>query len=233
MMEFDADGCAMKEIQELIERFESLQKNITEKREFFHRVTGKWHKFAEQKHKMNSFFKNTQGIVTKRQVKNADDCKSKLKSASCEWSTRKWNQAKFKVGVKQQALEQVANEFEVLEKDKQEIQQWISDVKKELSTTADEEDQNPEVVVRRRKLKNEVASREKQLKRLSLQALKLVEDFSDNVEVDVSESFQPFFQEWGSVQELAGIPLGRTTKGDTGETQTTSVRPAAVQRSRR
>lgn len=58
-----------------------------------------------------------------------------------------------KVGVKQQALEQVANEFEVLEKDKGEIQQWISDVKKELSTTADQEDQNPEVVVRRRKLK--------------------------------------------------------------------------------
>ena len=55
--------------------------------------------------------------------------------------------------MKQQALEQVANEFEVLEKDKDEIQQWISDVKKELSTTADQEDQNPEVVVRRKKLK--------------------------------------------------------------------------------
>lgn len=55
--------------------------------------------------------------------------------------------------MKQQALEQVANEFEVLEKDKDEIEQWISDVKKELSTTADQEDQNPEVVVRRKKLK--------------------------------------------------------------------------------
>lgn len=55
--------------------------------------------------------------------------------------------------MKQQALEQVADEFEVLEKDKDEIQQWISDVKKELSTTADQEDQNPEVVVRRKKLK--------------------------------------------------------------------------------
>lgn len=55
--------------------------------------------------------------------------------------------------MKQRSLEQVANEFEVLEKDKEEIQQWISDVKKELSTTADKEDQNPEVVVRRRKLK--------------------------------------------------------------------------------
>jgi len=57
------------------------------------------------------------------------------------------------VGVKQQALEQVANEFEVLEKDKEEIEQWISDVKKELSTTADQEDNNPDVVMRRRKLK--------------------------------------------------------------------------------
>lgn len=55
--------------------------------------------------------------------------------------------------MKQQALEKVANEFEVLEKDKEEIQQWISDVKKELSSTADQEDQNPEVVVRRQKLK--------------------------------------------------------------------------------
>lgn len=55
--------------------------------------------------------------------------------------------------MKQQALEQVANEFEVLEKDKDQIQQWISDVKKELSTTADQEDQNPEAVVRRKKLK--------------------------------------------------------------------------------
>ena len=55
--------------------------------------------------------------------------------------------------MKQQALEQVADEFEVLEKDKDEIQQWISDVKKELSTTADQEDQNPEVVVRRKTLK--------------------------------------------------------------------------------
>lgn len=55
--------------------------------------------------------------------------------------------------MKQQALEQVANEFEVLEKDKDQIEQWISDVKKELSTTADQEDQNPEVVVRRKKLK--------------------------------------------------------------------------------
>lgn len=78
MMEVDEAGCAMKEIQELIERFEALQKNITEKREFFQRVTGKWFKFAEQKHKMNAFFKNTYGIVTKRQVKNADDCKKQI-----------------------------------------------------------------------------------------------------------------------------------------------------------
>lgn len=58
-----------------------------------------------------------------------------------------------KVGVKKQALEQVANEFEVLEKDKKEIQQWITDVKKELGTTADQDDNEPEVVIRRRKLK--------------------------------------------------------------------------------
>lgn len=57
----------------------------------------------------------------------------------------------LQVGVKQQALEKVANEFEVLEKDKEEIQQWISDVKKELSSTGEEK--NPDVVIRRRKLK--------------------------------------------------------------------------------
>lgn len=78
MMEVDADGNAMKEIQELIERFEALQKNITERREFFQRVTGKWHRFAQQKHKMNAFFKNTQGIVSRRQVRNADDCKKQI-----------------------------------------------------------------------------------------------------------------------------------------------------------
>lgn len=82
MGEVDEDGCAMREIQELIERFESLQKNISEKREFFQRVTGKWHKFAEQKHKMNAFFKNTHGIVTKRYVKNANDCKKQIEE--CE-----------------------------------------------------------------------------------------------------------------------------------------------------
>ena len=78
MGEVDEDGCAIKEMEELIERFESLQKNLAEKKEFFQRVTGKWRKFAEQKHKMNAFFKNTHGIVTKRQVKNADDCKKQI-----------------------------------------------------------------------------------------------------------------------------------------------------------
>lgn len=78
MMEVDEDGSAVKEMQELIERFEALQKNISEKREYFQRVTDKWHKFAEQKHKMNSFFRNTHGIVTKRQVKSADDCKKQI-----------------------------------------------------------------------------------------------------------------------------------------------------------
>lgn len=69
-----------------------------------------------------------------------------------------------------------------------------------------------------------MASREDQLKRLSLQALKLVEDFSDSVDVDVSESFQPFFQEWGSVQELAGIPLDGKQKETLGRLK----RPASV-----
>ena len=69
-----------------------------------------------------------------------------------------------------------------------------------------------------------MASREKQLKRLSLQALKMVEEFSDDVEVDVSESFQPFFQEWGSVQELAGIPLDGQQKAALGRLK----RPASV-----
>ena len=78
MGEVDEDGCAMKEMQELIERFEALQNNISEKREFFQRVTTKWHKFAEQKHKMNAFFKNTDGIITKRQVKNVDDCRKQI-----------------------------------------------------------------------------------------------------------------------------------------------------------
>ena len=71
---------------------------------------------------------------------------------------------------------------------------------------------------------DKVASREDQLKRLSLQALKLVEDFSDSVEVDVSESFQPFFQEWESVHELAGMPVDEAQK----ETLDRLRRPASV-----
>ena len=42
--------------------------------------------------------------------------------------------------------------------------------------------------------------------------MKLVEDFSDSVDVDVSDSFQPFFQEWENVQELAGRPLDDAQK---------------------
>ena len=57
-----------------------------------------------------------------------------------------------------------------------------------------------------------MASREDLLKRLSLQALKLVEDFSQNFEVDMSETFEPFFQEWESVHELAGIPVDEGQK---------------------
>ena len=51
-----------------------------------------------------------------------------------------------------------------------------------------------------------------------------MEEFSDNVDVDVSESFQPFFQEWGSVQELAGIPLDEQQK----ETLEKLRRPSSV-----
>ena len=51
-------------------------------------------------------------------------------------------------------MEHVANEFEVLEKDKQEIQQWISDVKQEIVETADQKEaNNPDVIMRRKKLK--------------------------------------------------------------------------------
>ena len=42
--------------------------------------------------------------------------------------------------------------------------------------------------------------------------MKLVEDFSDSVDVDVSDSFQPFFQEWENVQELAGRPVDDAQK---------------------
>ena len=86
MMDADEDGWAMKEIQELIGRFDTLQKNISEKREFFQRVTVKWHQFAEQKHKMNDFFKNTHGIVTKRPVRNAEECKKLIEE--CKVSKR-------------------------------------------------------------------------------------------------------------------------------------------------
>ena len=55
--------------------------------------------------------------------------------------------------MKQQALEQVASEFQVLEKDKEEIEQWISDVKKELTSPAIGEDQETEKAIRRQKLK--------------------------------------------------------------------------------
>lgn len=83
----------------------------------------------------------------------------------------------LQVGVKQQALEKVANEFEVLEKDKEEIQQWISDVKKELSSTGDQEDKNPDVVIRRRKLKVCVSESYAIAKLVNLQAVKQTAKF--------------------------------------------------------
>lgn len=78
MMDADGDGLAMNDIQELIERFETLQKSIMEKKEFFKRVTSKWQIFSDQKRKMNSFFRNTQNIVTRRQVRNSEECKKQI-----------------------------------------------------------------------------------------------------------------------------------------------------------
>lgn len=69
-----------------------------------------------------------------------------------------------------------------------------------------------------------MASREDQLKKLSLQALKLVDDFSQNLEVDMSESFEPFFQEWESVHEMAGIPVDEAQR----ETMEKLRRPSSV-----
>ena len=83
----------------------------------------------------------------------------------------------LQVGVKQQALEKVANEFEVLEKDKEEIQQWISDVKKELSSTGDQEDKSPDVVIRRHKLKVCVSESYAIAKLVNLQAVKQTAKF--------------------------------------------------------
>lgn len=83
----------------------------------------------------------------------------------------------LQVGVKQQALEKVANEFEVLEKDKEEIQQWISDVKKELSSTGDQEEKNPDVVIRRRKLKVCVSESYAVAKLVNLQTVKQTAKF--------------------------------------------------------
>ena len=83
----------------------------------------------------------------------------------------------LQVGVKQQALEKVANEFEVLEKDKEEIQQWICDVKKELCSTGDQEDKNPDVVIRRRRLKVCVSESYTVFKLVNLQTVKQTAKF--------------------------------------------------------
>ena len=52
----------------------------------------------------------------------------------------------------------------------------------------------------------------------------MVEDFSDSLELDMSESFEPFFQEWESVHELAGIPVDEAQK----ETLDRLRRPSSV-----
>ena len=50
-----------------------------------------------------------------------------------------------------------------------------------------------------------MASRKDDVKRLSLQAMKLMEDYCNNVTVDVSDTVQPLLREWKSVQELTGV----------------------------
>ena len=78
MREDDEDGSAMREIKELIEKFENLQKGINEKKEYFKRVSDKWQSFSNQKHKMNAFFNNTQNIVARRRIRTSDDCKKQI-----------------------------------------------------------------------------------------------------------------------------------------------------------
>ena len=89
MKDDDEDGLAMKEIKELIEKFENLQKGINEKKEYFKRVSDKWTSFSNQKHKMNSFFNNTQNIVARRRIRTADDCKKQIEECMV-WLTTKF-----------------------------------------------------------------------------------------------------------------------------------------------
>lgn len=78
MKDDDEGGLAMREIKELIEKFENLQKGINEKKEYFKRVSDKWTSFSNQKHKMNSFFNNTHNIVARRRIRTSDDCKKQI-----------------------------------------------------------------------------------------------------------------------------------------------------------
>ena len=78
MLEVDEAGFAVRDIQELITKFENLQKNMMERQQFFQRVVTKWEKFSQHKQKMAQFFKNTQNIVAKRPIKNAIDCKQQI-----------------------------------------------------------------------------------------------------------------------------------------------------------
>lgn len=56
-------------------------------------------------------------------------------------------------------------------------------------------------------IQGKVASQEDKVKRLSWQAVKLMENYADEIDVDMCESFQPLLREWKSVQELAGLPI--------------------------
>lgn len=77
-MDDDEDGSAMKEIRDLIEKFENLQNGINEKKEYFNRVSDKWQSFSDQKHKMNAFFNNTKNIVARRRIRTSEDCKKQI-----------------------------------------------------------------------------------------------------------------------------------------------------------
>lgn len=61
-------------------------------------------------------------------------------------------------------------------------------------------------------LQGELESRRNDVKRLSLQAIKLMEEFSNKVAMDMSDTFQPLLREWKSVQELAGVHIEEEQK---------------------
>lgn len=85
MIEVDEAGFALRDIKELINKFENLQKNMTEKQQFFQGLVSKWEKFSLHKQKMAKFFNNTQSIVAKRPIKNAIDCKRQIEECKVSY----------------------------------------------------------------------------------------------------------------------------------------------------